>query len=231
MDGAATEEGVMRIGLAHGAIQRFSEDADASDVIAPDRARRAGLDYLALGDWHGSLTVDPRTRYSGSPEPDRFKHDRPGHASLVTIAGRNAPPEVRELETGAFAWTSLPLELLDGDEPVSLLASVLPQLRSRRQTLARVVASGHVRLPGRTALAAAVEEVAPDFAFLEFDDEALVTECGTGDLDLIDRAGALREAADRLLTEAEDEDRSIAQRAIARAALTRLFSYCEATGS
>jgi DNA repair exonuclease SbcCD nuclease subunit len=231
MDGAATEEGVMRIGLAHGAIQRFSEDSDASDVIAPDRARRAGLDYLALGDWHGSLTVDPRTRYSGSPEPDRFKHDRPGHASLVTIEGRNALPEVRELETGAFAWTSFPLELLDGDDPISLLANALPELRSRRQILARVVASGHVRLPGRTALAAAVEEAAPDFAFLELDDDALATECEAGDLDLIDRAGALREAADTLLTEAEDEGRSTAERDIARAALTRLFSYCETIGS
>jgi DNA repair exonuclease SbcCD nuclease subunit len=231
MDGAATEEGVMRIGLAHGAIQRFSEDADASDVIAPDRARRAGLDYLALGDWHGSLTVDPRTRYSGSPEPDRFKHDRPGHASLVTIAGRNAPPEVRELETGAFAWVSLPLELLDGDEPVSLLASVLPQLRSRRQTLARVVASGHVRLPGRTALAAAASTAAPEFAHLELNEDELATDCESEDLDLIDRAGALREAAQALLVESTDETRAADERAVAREALVRLFTYCEAIAS
>lgn len=49
MDGASTPDGAIRIGLAHGAIQNFSEEAVSDDVIAPDRARRAGLDYLALG--------------------------------------------------------------------------------------------------------------------------------------------------------------------------------------
>src|SRR5690606_17806357 len=83
MDSATSPEGSIRVGLAHGAIQSFSEDAAASEVIAPDRARRAVLDYLALGDWHGAVGIDARTRYSGTPEPDRFKHDRPGEALLV----------------------------------------------------------------------------------------------------------------------------------------------------
>lgn len=228
MDTAATPDGTIRVGLAHGAIRDFSEEAAASDVIAPDRARHAGLDYLALGDWHGALAVDPRTRYSGTPEPDRFKHEHPGSALLVSIAGPSALPEVTSLATASFAWHALDLHLLDGDDPAAALEALLPENRQRRQTLARLVATGRSRLPARTALAEAIARAAPDFAFLELDDTGLVTECEASDLDPVDRAGALREAAAALLAEAQDERRPVSEREIARAALARLFSYAQA---
>lgn len=231
MDGAATPDGMLRIGLAHGAIRTFSEEGAASEVIAPDRASRAGLDYLALGDWHGSLTVDPRTRYSGTPEPDRFKHQRPGEALLVSISGHSALPEVTALPTASFDWRKLDLHLLDGDDPLQALEALLPEPRRRRQTLVQLAATGRTRLPSRTAMTEAIALAAPDFAFLELDDGGLVTECEPGDLDLIDRAGALREAAAALLAEAEDDRRSAGEREVARAALARLFSYAQAVAS
>jgi DNA repair exonuclease SbcCD nuclease subunit len=228
MDGEGTPEGTIRIGLAHGAVRSFSEEGNASEIIAPDRARRAGLDYLALGDWHGAVQVDGHTHYSGTPEPDRFKHDRPGGALLVHVAGPSSVPEVTPLETASFAWRTLDLHLLDSDDPVPALEELLPEPRHRRQTLARVVATGRSRLQQRTALARAIESAAPDFAFLELDDTSLATEYEVEDLDLIDRAGALREAANALLAEASDEGRSAADREIARAALARLYSYAQA---
>jgi DNA repair exonuclease SbcCD nuclease subunit len=227
MTGAATPEGTLRIGLAHGAVQSFSEETLATDVIAPDRARRSRLDYLALGDWHGAVAVDPRTHYSGTPEPDRFKHARPGAALVVSVEAAGAVPEVKTFVTQSFSWQSLDLHLLDGMDPVSALGELLPEARHRRQALVRVIASGRSRLAGRTALAAAMAHAAPDFAYLDLDDAPLATECESADLDIIDRAGALREAADALLAEADDPARSAAEREIARAALTRLFSYCE----
>ena len=228
MDGAATQEGSLRIGLAHGAIQNFSEDAAASDVIAPDRAMRAGLDYLALGDWHGQLAVNARTHYSGTPEPDRFKHDKPGAALLVTLAGPGAIPQVTPVETASFTWRTLNLDLLSGEDGAAMLADILPPVAARRQTLLRVVATGRTSLAGRMALSAALEAAMPDFAHCKSDLEGLATDCDATDLDRIDRAGALREAAEALLAESADEARSEAERAIARHALLRLFSYCEA---
>lgn len=228
MDSAASPEGAIRVGLAHGAIQSFSEDAAASEVIAPDRARRAGLDYLALGDWHGAIGIDARTRYSGTPEPDRFKHDRPGEALLVQIAGPSALPEVTSLPTASFAWRTLELHMLDGDDAASALEALLPETRQRRQSLVRVAASGRCRLSGRAALAEATKSLAPDFAFMELDDSGLETECEIGDLDQIDRAGALREAANALLAEATDESRPATERDIAQAALGRLYSLARA---
>jgi DNA repair exonuclease SbcCD nuclease subunit len=229
MDGAGTADGTIRIGLAHGAIQSFSEDAAASEVIAPDRARRAGLDYLALGDWHGAFEVDPRTHYSGTPEQDRFKHDRSGVALLVDIAGAGALPRVTPLATASFAWRTLDLHLLAGDDPAPALAALLPGLRDRRQTLAKVVVTGRAGLAARTALTAEIALAAPDFAWLDLDEAGLVTECNVEDLDRIDRAGALREAADALLAESVDTSRSANDRAIAIAALARLYGYAQAS--
>ncbi|MFK8251928.1 metallophosphoesterase family protein [Ancylobacter terrae] len=231
MDGAATGGAAIRIGLAHGAVQRFSEEGAGLDVIAPDRARRAGLSYLALGDWHGGVEIDARTRYSGTPEPDRFKHDRPGEALLVSLEGADALPQVTPLETGAFSWTTLTLDLLDGDDAVASLEALLPERRLRRRALIALVAAGRARLPVRTALAAAVGRLQPDFAHLTLDDGRLVTECEAGDLDAIDRAGALREAANALMAEADDSSRSAEEREIARAALGRLYAYAQAVTS
>ncbi|MEO0387295.1 MAG: metallophosphoesterase [Pseudomonadota bacterium] len=71
----ATPPGTLRIGLAHGGVTDFDGSAGH---IPPDRAKRAALDYLALGDWHGRRAIGPRTQYSGSPEQDRFRHGRRG---------------------------------------------------------------------------------------------------------------------------------------------------------
>lgn len=231
MDRAATPEGALRIGLAHGAIQSFSEDGIGLDIIAPDRATRSGLDYLALGDWHGQMQINSRSWYSGAPEQDRFKHDGPGRALLVSLAGPGAVPEVLAVETGSFDWRTLPLELLSGDDAAVALSERLPSGSIRRQVLLRVVASGRLRPQARAALDAAVAAVAPEFAHLALDAEALATDCDSEDLDAIDRAGALRQAADRLLAESLDESRAIGERQAARDALVRLFSYCEAMPS
>lgn len=227
MDGVVSGEGTIRIGLAHGAVRSFSEEDTGLDVIAPDRARRAGLSYLALGDWHGSVEIDSRTRYSGSPEPDRFKHDRPGEALLVSIEAASALPDVTPLETGSFSWRTVALDLLASDDAAERIAALLPESRLRRRALVRLVAGGRVRLEARTALASAVEALRPDFACFEFDDAALATDCEAEDLDAIDRTGALRETADALLREADDTTRPAEERDIARAALGRLYAYAQ----
>lgn len=231
MTSASTPEGTIRIGLAHGAVQSFSEDSNGTDVIAPDRARRAGLSYLALGDWHGPVEIDPHTRYSGSPEPDRFKHDRPGEALLVTLEGASSQPQVTPVPTGTYAWRNIALELVDGSDACTLMETLLPVRHSRRQSLVTLTVRGRARLESRTALSAAIDHVRPDFAFLTANDDELETDYDAGDLDAIDRAGALREAADALVAEADDATLASEEREIARAALRRLYAYALAVNA
>ena len=214
-------EGALRIGLAHGGVTDF-EDTGAH--VPPDRARTARLDYLALGDWHGRMAVDPRTQYSGAPEQDRFRHDRRGVCLAVTLEGPGTLPRITEIETGQFLWTEVELPVqADLDTQAALLA-LLPDT-ARRDVLMRVHATGWAGLAQRAALERAAAEVAPDFALFEVTTEALGALHDSVDLDAIDRGGALRQAADKLRAEAEDTTLSATDRVIASEALSRLFAY------
>ena len=85
-------------------MQGFDSAGEANNPIAPDRAKRAGLDYLALGDWHRTLQIGPATWYAGTPEADRFNSQEMGQVLLVDIAGPGAPPKVTPHRTGAYRW-------------------------------------------------------------------------------------------------------------------------------
>lgn len=213
--------GALRIGLAHGGIVDFTESAAH---IPPDRDQSARLDYLALGDWHGRMAVGPRTHYPGSPEQDRFKHDRRGVCLAVTLAAPDTVPQVEEVETGQFLWQGLDLPLHPGQDAAAALAALLPAT-ARRDVMLRVAASGWAGLPEQAALRAAAARLGPEFASFDLRTEALGTTYEAADLDEIDRGGALRMAADALRAESEDAAASAADRDIAAAALSRLYAY------
>jgi len=225
MDGCATPDGVIRLGLAHGSIRNFCENGRADDIIAPDRAKRAKLDYLALGDWHGRVEIDPRSHYCGTPEPDRFKHDAPATALLVTVEAAGLIPQIQALPTASFRWQTLTLSLAEMDDPISILHHLLPTPLTRRQTLLRINTAGYMHLEAHSQFTREIEDLRSDFAYLAFDDQNLNLLYETTDLDQIDKAGALRVAANELLREAQDESSSFEKRAIANAALARLYHY------
>jgi len=112
MDDAPTPDGLLRIGLAHGSVQGIlHEGIDSANPIAADRCERAGLDWLALGDWHGAKQISSRMAYSGTPEPDRFTSNDPGYALLVEITHPGAEPRVERLPVAQFIWQRLALRL------------------------------------------------------------------------------------------------------------------------
>lgn len=226
MPDCATPDGSLRIGLAHGGIVTFGSEDDGAETIPPDRASTASLDYLALGDWHGFMRVGDRTYYSGSPERDRFKHQGRGVCLAVEIPGPRAVPEIAEIATGRFGWHDIPLPLTPEQDASDALAGALPEDGTgRRDTLVRVRASGWMRLPQRMELVRAAEDAAPEFGYFELNDSELATECAPDDLDDIAPGGALRMAADVLYGDAEDAAMSVEDRAIAAAALRRLYGY------
>lgn len=96
----------IRVGLAHGSVSgRLPDTIDSTNPIAPDRAARAKLDYLALGDWHGCLEIDARTWYAGTPEQDRFRGNEPGYVLDVRIDGVGATPVVERVQVGRYRWS------------------------------------------------------------------------------------------------------------------------------
>ena len=228
-DGAATGD-ALRIGLAHGSVTDFdTSEEGGSSVIAPDRAARAGLAYLGLGDWHGQLQIGPQTWYSGAPEADAFKHDKPPAALLVEIAGPTAPARVTSLPTGTIHWLSTILDLTDvPDTPAAIPAAhgaALPPLATRALTLLNLSVTGRISPLDRVALQTAIAAAAPDFLWHRADLSGLGMVHDTSDLDAIDRQGALRAAAETLAQEAADPGLSHETRSTAHAALSQLFSF------
>ncbi|MGE4335399.1 MAG: exonuclease SbcCD subunit D [Pigmentiphaga sp.] len=151
-----TPAGLLRIGLAHGSVRGLlAEGIDAPNPIAAERAGRARLDYLALGDWHGTRQVDERTWYAGTPEPDRFRNNEAGQALLVELAGPGRPPTVTPMMVGRHVWHEWTVQLR--------VATDLDELLARLRALpAPAVLSleveGQSDLDGRRRLADALAE-------------------------------------------------------------------------
>nr|WP_325251871.1 DNA repair exonuclease [Amylibacter sp.] len=226
-----TPEGALRIGLGHGGITDFSggeatlsEDGGAA-IIPPDRAERSGLDYLALGDWHGQIEVGKRTWFSGSPERDSFKHQKQASANLVILNGPRAQPVVTTPATGVIDWLGLNLDLMPEDDCVGQLNQNLPDVNKRRDTIAKITATGRIGLQDKTGLQQAIARIEPDFLSLEQDLSHLRMTHDTADLDAIDTAGALRSAGQSLAERSQDPVLSAEDQEIAENALSMLFSF------
>jgi hypothetical protein len=225
MAAAATPDGSMRLGLAHGGVQSFGSEDDRSEVIPPDRAETAGLSYLALGDWHGTVEVSPRCWYSGTPERDAFKHGGRGACLAVTLPGAAARPEVVPVPVGEFDWAVPEILLTPELDPLAALDAALPGAGiARRDMLVRLRLAGRVRLPARAALMAAIDVVRPQFWHFETDDAMLASDVQAGDLDDLAESGALRLAAETLHKAAADAALTELDRRVASSALDRLYA-------
>ncbi len=77
-----------QIGMIHGALSIPGRTDGDEVVIDAEEIATSGLDYLALGHWHSTLTAragDVRYAYSGAPEPVAVDQDRAGNVLLVTL--------------------------------------------------------------------------------------------------------------------------------------------------
>lgn len=198
-DHAETPAGWLRIGLAHGSVQGLLPDTiDSANPIAPDRAARARLDYLALGDWHGCKRIDARTAYSGTPEPDRFRDNAPGRALLVDIEHAGDAPTITELPVGRYVWQSVSATLnvpTDVDELLATLQA-LPA-----HTVLDLVLQGQVTLADHERLRAGMDEATAHIRHLSRDASALRIAPSDTDLAALQADGYLAQILDELRAE------------------------------
>ncbi|WP_259119241.1 metallophosphoesterase family protein [Salinibacter ruber] len=129
----------LRVGLAHGGVEAFGA-GDAASRIDPGRAEEAGLEYLALGDWHGTKQMGPRTWYSGTPEPDSFAQNDPGNVLVVEIEPEEEP-SVEKVPTRTHRWLRRE-ETLQGEEDVEALRRWFEGIEDPLSVLVRLELSG-----------------------------------------------------------------------------------------
>lgn len=215
----ATPPGALRIGLAHGSITEFGGSGEATNIIPPDRARTANLDYLALGDWHGHLPINDRTAYSGTPETDRFGRDEPGSVIVAEISAM-APPRIDRVETGRFRWLSREWQVADLAD-FSRAAEALHTEVDLSRTLLNLSLAGAVSLADRVAIHAALaDDLSHALRWLGYDTDTLIVRPTADDLANIDIQGTLAKAAERLQLQVAAGG---ADAALASAALERLY--------
>ena len=216
-DTMETPSARLRIGLAHGSIRDFASRGESPNQIPPDRATLSHLDYLALGDWHGTLRVDARTWYAGTPETDRFQRDEPGKALLVEMAA-GSEPTVTQIRTGRFQWlkrnwTINDFEAFAADRD-QLLGEVDPPATLLQLTLAGIMA-----LSDRISILNNLEnDLVHRLRFLDVRSEDLVGRPTEDDLASLAVEGMLGAAAAKLNAKATagGSDAAIAKRALER---------------
>ena len=228
-DRAETPGGAIRIGLAHGSVPEFLPDSSGTpNPIAAGRADAARLDYLALGDWHGTLGINDRTWYAGTPETDSFASSDPGNVLVVTIPEPGAPPEVEKVATGHFAWRSEAAEVRGADDIEALDRKIAELAPEPGRCLLRLTLFGAVDLAAGARLRERLEYWGALLHHLDVREDGLLDEPSDDDLDRIDRGGFVRTAVERLRSRAQDEADS--DRAAAAMALVRLYETHVGTG-
>ncbi|NYT66169.1 DNA repair exonuclease [Alcaligenaceae bacterium] len=166
-DLAQTTAGLLRIGLAHGSVQGIlAQDIDSPNPIAPDRAQRAQLDYLALGDWHGTRQINEFTWYSGTPEPDRFKSNGAGQLLSIEIAAAGLAPQVSVLPIASYEWLSWQ-EHVAVDSDIDVLLNRLAQLPEN--TVLELQLTGHTDLAGQQRLQAGLASAEAHLRSVQYD--------------------------------------------------------------
>ena len=197
MDEAETPDGTLRIGLAHGSVQGFGTQGDANVPIDPARPKSAGLAYLALGDWHGTTRISDRVWYSGTPEPDSFPDNEPGHALIVRIDGADAVPSVARVPTAHFTWSRRRL-LVKGAAGLAEIEFEVGALGSAAvRSLIDLHLEGHVTLSEFAAIEERLGALGTQLFDLRTDLGGLHAEAGVADLDTLE-SGMLATVAERL---------------------------------
>jgi hypothetical protein len=218
-DAMETPGATLRVGLAHGSIRDFSSRGETGNQIAPDRARRSKLDYLALGDWHGALQVDPYTWYSGTAETDRFQRDDPGEV-LVANVEPGAEPQVVRHRTGRFQWLRREWHVNDPQafdaEWNELASSIEPAATLLQLTLVGITSlAARIGMLGRLT-----HEIAHMLRCLQVRADDLSGRPTEDDLESLKAEGSVGAAAEKLSRMIEEGG---AESHVAKRALERLF--------
>ncbi|MPS77447.1 MAG: DNA repair exonuclease [Achromobacter sp.] len=212
-DTLESEPGRVRVGLAHGSVSgRLPDTIDATNPIAPDRAERARLDYLALGDWHGCLSIDARTWYAGTPEQDRFRGNEPGYVLDVRIDAPGATPVVERVAIGKYRWSAW-TETISLPSDAQALAQRLSALRG--EDVLRLDVEGHVNMETWDALQRAMDQAAAQVRALLPDVSGLRLEPDQADLAELGASGYVGEVAAQLQAlQADGEQAAVAAEAL-----------------
>ena len=198
----------IRIVMAHGGVIDFAafsgDDLESPNLIDLHALLAKGFDYVALGDWHGTLSVDRRAWYSGTPEATRFKEKNPGGILVVRISAPGAEPEIERVQMATTTWQRWD-EVLTDDAAIDGLESRFTALPQPTTTCIELNVTGTLTLGGRTRLDALLNEWSQRCMLLRADTAGVVAKPSDSDIAALAEAGLLSGTVDRLRADSAPE--------------------------
>ena len=176
--------GLTRIVLAHGSVQGFDsnqddEDEDSKGLNRIDLTRLpdSEIDYIALGDWHGTKQISSKAWYSGTPEIDRFpkgSNNDPGNI-LIVQATRGQTPQISKKLTGNFRWNDFPYHFSE-DEGFDAFRTALDQRIGEwgQDSLLKLSLSGSLGIETSQLLAERIESLEALLLRVKLDDQVAI---------------------------------------------------------
>ena len=161
-DALAPAAGVIRIGVAHGAVDERRPDIDlakAQQALADGRVH-----YLALGDRHSVTEVASRIWYAGTPEATDYTETEPGQVLIVDVDEQTC--RVEQKTVGRWSFLRRAFELR-GIEDIELLTEWLFGLPNKDCAILRLDLTGVLALGNHVRLEAALDEATDLFAAVE----------------------------------------------------------------
>ena len=199
-----TGSGLVRVGLAHGSVQGILPDEmETQNPISPARADQARLDYLALGDWHGTLVVNERTAYSGTAETDIFRNNDSGNVLEVEIPKPGDTPQVTVHPMSHYRWQEVRFHLTVNEDLDRLRAQLEA---SDRRAVVKLRLEGAIDLEAHQRLRHWLDALAAQIHTLQVDDSELALLPSDADIAGLHADGYLAEVIAELGAEqAQDE--------------------------
>jgi hypothetical protein len=166
-----------RIGVAHGAIDILSEKSNFP--IASERTNLSGLDYLALGDWHGFLQQG-RAVYSGTLEQASFNERDSGNIAIVDIAKAGGEPRITKLHVGKLTWSEYN-PLISDVTDVEQLRHSIAGVGAAEMQLFRIMSEigPEVSILALSELSSLREELLKEVLFLDWPEDTIRAPTGT----------------------------------------------------
>lgn len=163
-----------RIVLAHGSVTGFDGTEGSDYLIDLELLDFDQVDFVALGDWHGTKKITEKCWYSGTHEPDRFPRSDGYSAGNVLLVEteRGALPNVTRIETGRLFWHRREIHIGEKAD-VDNLKEQIGRLTSNRvgRDLIRLQLKGTVSLSVGTYLEQVLETVGSELLYLRLRNE------------------------------------------------------------
>ncbi|AKJ64775.1 metallophosphoesterase family protein [Kiritimatiella glycovorans] len=199
--------GVVRICVAHGAVDQFTPDKDSALVMKVTELERAigegKVQFVALGDRHSLTKVGgDYIWYSGTPESTDFTEMHSGFANLVEIA--DGEISTKEVQVGQWHFVEHQREL-NTAEDVESLRKLLEDVSDKERSVIRLNLLGSLTLSLHALLQDHLASAADVFGACDVRDENVIVIPDDTDFTDLGFSGFADAAVQRLRSTIEED--------------------------